>query len=192
MRRKAIAFQHYYPWFLVFVLFCTSVVSYLDRNIIALFVGPIRHEIGLSDVQISLLQGVAFALFYSVMGLPFGRRVDRHTRRNLIAAGVFDVHLKGRDGQSASMPIVNANASYYVRPDVVLGFRYWHANFRAAQTHYDNVNVSADYFLSKSTDVFISPVYEHASGRGLAQLFQLGSASGGNQFAVDIGIRHNF
>ncbi|WP_269506960.1 MFS transporter [Burkholderia sp. IMCC1007] len=89
MRRKAIAFQHYYPWFLVVVLFCTSVVSYLDRNIIALFVGPIRHEIGLSDVQISLLQGVAFALFYSVMGLPFGRLVDRHTRRNLIAAGVL-------------------------------------------------------------------------------------------------------
>ena len=89
MRRKAMAFQHYYPWFLVFVLFCTSVVSYLDRNIISLFVGPIRHEIGLSDVQISLLQGVAFALFYSLMGLPFGRLVDRHTRRNLIAAGVF-------------------------------------------------------------------------------------------------------
>ncbi|WP_260437077.1 MFS transporter [Burkholderia sp. Bp9012] len=89
MRRKAIALQHSYPWLLVFVLFCTSVVSYLDRNIISLFVGPIRHEIGLSDVQISLLQGVAFALFYSVMGLPFGRLVDRHTRRNLIAAGVL-------------------------------------------------------------------------------------------------------
>ena len=108
------------------------------------------------------------------------------------AIGAFDVHLKGRDGQSASMPIVNANAGYYVRSDVVLGFGYWHANFRAAQTHYDNVNVSADYFLSKSTDVFISPVYEHMSGHGLAQLFQLGSASGGNQFAIDIGIRHNF
>ncbi|WP_321896620.1 MULTISPECIES: MFS transporter [Burkholderia] len=89
MRRKVIAFHHYYPWFLVFILFSTSVVSYLDRNIISLFVGPIRHDIGLSDVQISLLQGVAFALFYSVMGLPFGRLVDRHTRRNLIAAGVL-------------------------------------------------------------------------------------------------------
>jgi MFS family permease len=80
--------QRYYPWLLVAVLFCTSVVSYLDRNIISLFVGPIRHELGLTDVQVSLLQGVAFALFYSVMGLPFGRLVDHHTRKNLIAAGV--------------------------------------------------------------------------------------------------------
>ena len=80
--------QRHYPWLLVVVLFCTSVVSYLDRNIISLFVGPIRHELELSDVQVSLLQGVAFALFYSVMGLPFGRLVDHHTRKNLIAAGV--------------------------------------------------------------------------------------------------------
>ncbi|WP_241975104.1 MULTISPECIES: MFS transporter [Paraburkholderia] len=81
--------QRYYPWLLVVVLFSTSVVSYLDRNIISLFIGPIRHEIGLSDVQISFLQGIAFALFYSVMGLPFGRLVDRNTRKNLIAAGVL-------------------------------------------------------------------------------------------------------
>ena len=40
-------------------------------------------------MQISLLQGVAVALFYSVMGLPFGRLVDRYTRRNLIAAGAL-------------------------------------------------------------------------------------------------------
>ncbi|TFE38168.1 MFS transporter [Paraburkholderia dipogonis] len=83
------AVQRYYPWLLVVVLFCTSVVSYLDRNIISLFVGPIRNEIGLSDVQVSLLQGIAFALFYSVMGLPFGRLVDHRTRKNLIAAGVL-------------------------------------------------------------------------------------------------------
>ncbi|ADG18174.1 major facilitator superfamily MFS_1 [Paraburkholderia atlantica] len=76
-------------WTLVFVLFCTSVVSLLDRNILSLFVGPIRSEIGLTDTQVSLLQGVAFALFYAAMGLPFGRVVDRYTRRNLIAAGVL-------------------------------------------------------------------------------------------------------
>ncbi|RKR31358.1 MULTISPECIES: porin [Paraburkholderia] len=109
-----------------------------------------------------------------------------------VAIGAFDVHLRGRNGESASMPIVNANVGYYVKPDFVLGCGYWHANFAATQTRYDNVNVSADYFLSKRTDVFISPVYEHTSGRGLAQLFMLGSASGGNQFAVDVGIRHNF
>ena len=109
-----------------------------------------------------------------------------------VALGAFDIHLKGRNGESASMPILNANVGYYVKPDFILACGYWHANFGAAQTRYDNVNVSADYFLSKTTDVFISPVYEHTSGQGLAQLFMLGSASGGNQFAVDVGIRHNF
>lgn len=83
------ALQRYYPWLLVVMLFFTSVVSYLDRNIISLFVGPIRQELALSDVQVSLLQGVAFALFYSVMGLPFGRLVDHHTRKSLIAAGIL-------------------------------------------------------------------------------------------------------
>jgi MFS family permease len=76
-------------WGLVFVLFCAGVVSLLDRNILSLFVGPIRSEIGLTDTQVSLLQGIAFALFYAVMGLPFGRLVDRYTRRNLIVAGVL-------------------------------------------------------------------------------------------------------
>jgi MFS family permease len=77
-----------YAWVLVFVLFCASVVSYLDRYILSLFVGPIRGELGLSDTQVSLLQGVAFALFYAVMGLPFGRLVDRYSRKRLIAIGV--------------------------------------------------------------------------------------------------------
>ncbi len=78
-----------YAWSLVSVLFCASVVSYLDRYILSLFVGPIRSELSLSDTQVSLLQGVAFALFYAVMGLPFGRLVDRYTRKNLIVAGIL-------------------------------------------------------------------------------------------------------
>ncbi|MFT4067727.1 spinster family MFS transporter [Paraburkholderia sp.] len=78
-----------YAWTLVFVLLCASVVSYLDRYILSLFVGPIRAELALSDTQVSLLQGVAFALFYAVMGLPFGRLVDRYTRKNLIVVGIL-------------------------------------------------------------------------------------------------------
>ncbi|MBU9133411.1 MFS transporter [Burkholderia multivorans] len=78
-----------YAWWLVIVLFCASVVSYLDRYILSLFVGPIRAELALSDTQVSVLQGAAFALFYAVMGLPFGRLVDRYTRKNLIFVGIL-------------------------------------------------------------------------------------------------------
>ncbi|MEX3982205.1 spinster family MFS transporter [Paraburkholderia sp. EG287A] len=88
MSSPPIRTSSHYAWLLVFVLFCASVVSYLDRNILSLFVGPIRSELALSDVQISLLQGLAFALFYAVMGLPFGRLVDRRSRKNIVAIGI--------------------------------------------------------------------------------------------------------
>jgi len=74
----------------------------------------------------------------------------------------------------------------------VLAAGYWHANFHAGNFEADNVNVSLDYLLSKRTDVFIVPVYEHVAGSGHAQTFMLGAASGGNQFAVEVGIRHDF
>jgi MFS family permease len=61
----------------------------LDRYVLGLLLGPIRAEFAISDTQVSLLQGIAFALFYSVLGLPFGRLVDRSNRRNIIAVGVL-------------------------------------------------------------------------------------------------------
>ncbi|WP_233425774.1 porin [Paraburkholderia kururiensis] len=111
---------------------------------------------------------------------------------NKVAVGIFDIHLKGKNGRSGSMPVVDFNVSRTLRPDLVLAAGYWHANFPAGDFRADNVNVSVDYLLSKRTDIFIAPVYEHVSGRGHAQMFMLGAASGGNQFAVDVGIVHNF
>ncbi|NIP87345.1 MAG: MFS transporter, partial [Planctomycetales bacterium] len=54
-----------------------------------LLVQPIRQDLGISDTQISLLQGIAFAIFYSVLGVPIARLADRGNRRNIIAAGIF-------------------------------------------------------------------------------------------------------
>jgi MFS family permease len=61
----------------------------VDRQILAFLVTPLKHDLLLSDTQIGLLQGLAFALFYSVLGIPFGLAADRVNRRNLIAAGVI-------------------------------------------------------------------------------------------------------
>jgi MFS family permease len=65
-----------------------AVVSLLDRQIMLLLVEPIRADLGLSDTQISLLQGLAFALFYTTAAIPIGHLVDRVSRRNLIVAGM--------------------------------------------------------------------------------------------------------
>ncbi len=52
-------------------------------------VGPIKAELGLSDVQVSLLGGPAFALFYTILGIPIGRLVDRRSRRLIISIGIL-------------------------------------------------------------------------------------------------------
>ena len=77
-----------YAWYVVAVLVLAQAFSFLDRMIMGLLVGPIRASFQISDTQYSLLAGLAFSLFYSVMGLPLARIADSKSRRNLIAAGV--------------------------------------------------------------------------------------------------------
>lgn len=76
-------------WLTLWILVGLCILSLLDRQIIALMIQPIRADMGISDFEISLLQGLAFGLFYACCGLPIGYLVDRHPRRLLIFAGVF-------------------------------------------------------------------------------------------------------
>jgi MFS family permease len=77
-----------YAWYVVLVLLIVGITSYLDRYLISLLVEPIKAELAVSDTQISLLQGTAFALFYVAFGLPFGALVDRANRRTVLAVGI--------------------------------------------------------------------------------------------------------
>ena len=70
------------------VLMLAYVCSFIDRQILALMVEPIRRDLEISDTRLSLLMGLSFALFYGVLGLPIGRWADRSNRRNIIAAGI--------------------------------------------------------------------------------------------------------
>lgn len=76
-------------WTAVGVLLLLYALALIDRQIIALMVGPIRADLGISDTQIGLLQGFAFALLYALFGLPLGLAVDRLSRRRVIFAGVL-------------------------------------------------------------------------------------------------------
>ncbi|WP_232367268.1 MFS transporter [Altererythrobacter lutimaris] len=75
-------------WFAVFALSIAGIVSYIDRQILNLLVDPIKADLALSDVQISLLQGFSFALFYAVMAIPLAWMADRHNRKWVILAGL--------------------------------------------------------------------------------------------------------
>lgn len=70
------------------VFLVAYVFSFIDRMILSLMVEPLRRDLGLTDTQISLLQGLAFALFYTLVGLPIGRAIDRHSRVRIAAIGV--------------------------------------------------------------------------------------------------------
>ncbi len=77
-----------YAWYVVAVLMVAYVCSFVDRQILALMVPAIRRDLGISDTQMSLLMGLSFALFYSILGLPIGRLADRTSRRRIIAWGI--------------------------------------------------------------------------------------------------------
>lgn len=76
-------------WGAVAVFALAQVVSTVDRGMLALMVDLIRHDLHTSDVQIALLQGFAFALFYVAAGLPLGFLADRVNRRRLLIGGVL-------------------------------------------------------------------------------------------------------
>jgi len=75
-------------WYTVFILMLCYTLSYADRQILAFLVGPLRHDLHINDTDVGLLQGFAFALVYTVFGLPMGALADRFSRRNLVAIGV--------------------------------------------------------------------------------------------------------
>src|ERR1700722_10593446 len=76
-------------WYSVAVLMLIYIFSFIDRSAISLIVEPMKRDLQISDTQIGLLQGSAFALLYTFLGLPIARLSDRHSRRAIIAAGVF-------------------------------------------------------------------------------------------------------
>lgn len=75
-------------WWAVAVLVFAYTLSYVDRMIVALLVEPLKTDLGLSDTQISLLQGLAFAIFYTTLSIPVAALADRRPRTSIIACGV--------------------------------------------------------------------------------------------------------
>jgi predicted MFS family arabinose efflux permease len=77
----------YLRWALL-LFFLLSFFNYLDRFILSVLLEPIRHEFGLTDTQLGLLSGVAFAVFYTTLGLVIARWADLGNRRTIITLAV--------------------------------------------------------------------------------------------------------
>lgn len=77
-----------YEWYVVVICMLAYIFSFVDRQILALMIEPIKHDLQLSDTQFSLLHGLAFSLFYAFMGIPIALLADRYSRPQIIAIGV--------------------------------------------------------------------------------------------------------
>lgn len=77
-----------YAWYVVSVLMLANVSSFVDRQILSLLVVPIQRDLAITDTQMSLLLGLAFAVFYSILGFPIGRLADVRSRRAIIGWGI--------------------------------------------------------------------------------------------------------
>jgi MFS family permease len=75
-------------WYAVGVFTIVLMFNFLDRGIVQLLIGPLKADLQLSDQQIGLLMGVAFAIFYAVLGVPIARLVDSKSRRLIIGFGI--------------------------------------------------------------------------------------------------------
>jgi MFS family permease len=73
-----------YRYYVLALLICVGVCSWIDRNIFSILLEPIKHEFHFTDTQLGLLGGIAFGLFYATVGLPVAWLADRYNRRKII------------------------------------------------------------------------------------------------------------
>ena len=77
-----------YSWYALALLMVIYVLNFLDRTIIYILFPLIKKEMDFSDTQLALLGTTSFVIFYTILGIPFGRYADRGSRTRLIAIGV--------------------------------------------------------------------------------------------------------
>jgi MFS family permease len=75
-------------WATLALLTTIYAFNFLDRTLIYILFAPIRKDMELTDLQLALLGTTSFVMFYTLLGVPFGRLADRVRRRWLIAAGL--------------------------------------------------------------------------------------------------------
>lgn len=78
-----------YRYVVLLLLMLAYCMNYMDRQVVGILAVPIKQELGISDSQLGLMGGFAFALFYSVLGVPIARLADRSNRVRIISGAVF-------------------------------------------------------------------------------------------------------
>ena len=129
----AVSGKGYRRW-LLFVLLCVCFINYADRSVVGAIAEPLRREFHLNDLQLGLLQGISFALLYSVLGIPVARLAEQHSRVRIIALATLV--------WSAMTALCATASSYLMLLAVRVGVGVGEAGFMSPATsllgdHYD-------------------------------------------------------
>ena len=77
-----------YAWYVLALLSLTYVLNFIDRQILAMLIEPIKAEFGVSDTAMGFLSGFAFVFFYTIAGIPIARWADRGSRKVIITSAL--------------------------------------------------------------------------------------------------------
>lgn len=77
-----------YKKYVITLLLMVYIFNFIDRQILSILMEPIKVDLGLSDTQLGLLSGLAFALFYTTLGIPIASFADRSNRVNIISVSL--------------------------------------------------------------------------------------------------------
>ncbi len=78
-----------YRWYALVLLVIVYVFNFIDRSILGILVQPIKEDLGVSDTAMGFLGGIAFAIFYTFMGIPIARLADKGSRVNVLTVSLF-------------------------------------------------------------------------------------------------------
>ena len=77
-----------YSWYALAVLTAVYVLNFLDRTLIYILFTPIKKEMQFTDLQLALLGTTSFVIFYTLLGIPFGKLADHISRKKIIGTGL--------------------------------------------------------------------------------------------------------
>ena len=77
-----------YARYVLGLLFLVYVLNFVDRQILSILLDPVKQDLGVSDTAMGFLSGLAFAVFYTLLGIPIARWADVGNRRTILALGV--------------------------------------------------------------------------------------------------------
>ena len=85
---EALPYSKGYSTYVMWLLLGIYIVNFLDRQVLNILIEDIKLELTLTDTQMGLLGGLAFAIFYTVLGIPIARLAERRNRAYIIGTSV--------------------------------------------------------------------------------------------------------